>query len=79
MFVKRLNVFVWLPSEDHLGRAVLPMAELRRTPSSRQIVPLQGRPGGHEGTSGSLTVEVSRRHVCVSSDFSIRIGFFHVW
>lgn len=40
--------------EDFLGRALLSVAELRRMPSTRQIIPLQGKPG----VQGSLTVEV---------------------
>jgi hypothetical protein len=45
------------PGDDFLGRAVIPMSELRRMPSSRQIVPLTGKPGSATTTSGSVTIE----------------------
>ncbi|KAL3885788.1 hypothetical protein ACJMK2_025826 [Sinanodonta woodiana] len=43
--------------ENFLGEAVVYCEDLRRNPSSRQIIPLQGRPGVSETVSGSLTVE----------------------
>ena len=43
---------------DFLGRATIAMNELKRLPSSRQIIPLTGKPGTTT-TSGSITVEVS--------------------
>jgi hypothetical protein len=45
------------PGDDFMGQATLPMADLRRMPSSRQIVPLQPRTPGAKATSGSITVE----------------------
>ena len=50
---------------DFLGRAAIPMQELRRLPSSRQILPLTGKPGA-SSTSGSVTVEVSSRHILIT-------------
>ena len=40
--------------DDFLGRAMIPVTELRRMPSSRQIIPLSGRPGA----TGTVTAEV---------------------
>ncbi len=47
-------------TDDFLGRAVLNMSDLRQMPSSRQIIPLTGRPRARGTQSGSLTVEVSK-------------------
>jgi len=44
------------PGEDFLGRGTISMADLRRMPSSRQILPLQSNKPGAT-SSGSLTVE----------------------
>jgi len=41
------------PGDDFLGRSQIPVVELRRMPSSRQIIPLSGRPGA----TGTVTVE----------------------
>jgi hypothetical protein len=43
--------------DEFLGRATVQMEELRRMPSSRQIIPLTGRPRATTSTSGSITVE----------------------
>jgi len=40
------------------------MEDLQRNPSSRQIIPLQGRLGAGEFVSGSITVEV-RLLICL--------------
>ncbi|XP_052286622.1 phospholipid transfer protein C2CD2L-like isoform X7 [Dreissena polymorpha] len=46
------------PSNDNfLGEAIVYMEDLQRNPSSRQIIPLQGRLGAGEFVSGSITVE----------------------
>jgi len=45
------------PGDDFLGRATIPMDELKRMPSSRQIIPLTGRPRAPTSTSGSITIE----------------------
>lgn len=45
--------------ENFLGEAVVYYDELKRNPSSRQIISLQGRPErGNDIVSGSITVEV---------------------
>lgn len=54
-----LNLFVFSGSDDFLGQASVTMDDLRRLPSSRQIIPLTGRPRATTSTSGSVTVEVS--------------------
>ncbi|ELU12045.1 hypothetical protein CAPTEDRAFT_219768 [Capitella teleta] len=43
--------------DEFMGRAFVLMDELRRMPSSRQIIPLTGRPRAATSTSGSITVE----------------------
>ncbi|XP_048258084.1 uncharacterized protein LOC124117292 isoform X10 [Haliotis rufescens] len=45
------------PGEDFLGETTVYMSDLRLTPSSRQILALQSRPGNLDSISGSLTVE----------------------
>ncbi|XP_071111308.1 phospholipid transfer protein C2CD2L-like isoform X7 [Haliotis cracherodii] len=45
------------PGEDFLGETTVYMSDLRLTPSSRQILALQSRPGNMDSISGSLTVE----------------------
>ena len=56
--------------DDFLGQASVQMEELRRMPSSRQIVPLTGRPRATTSTSGSVTVEVSQLTACYSAFFN---------
>lgn len=46
-------------ADEFLGHAKVSMDDVRRLPSSRQIIPLTGRPKGVTNTSGSVTVEVS--------------------
>ena len=53
----RARIFA-LISVDFLGRALILLSELKRVPSSRQIIPLTGKPGTTT-TSGSVTVEAS--------------------
>ncbi|XP_052804410.1 phospholipid transfer protein C2CD2L-like isoform X2 [Mya arenaria] len=45
------------PNDNFLGEAVVYCEDLQRNPSSRQIIPLQGRLGVGEFVSGSITVE----------------------
>ena len=45
-------------TDNFLGEAIVYMEDLQRNPSSRQIIPLQGRLGAGEFVSGSITVEV---------------------
>ncbi|XP_064651450.1 phospholipid transfer protein C2CD2L-like isoform X35 [Lineus longissimus] len=45
-----------VPGEDFLGMAAVSVEELRKTPSSRHIIPLAGRQPG-SGKGGNLTVE----------------------
>ncbi|CAH1796737.1 unnamed protein product [Owenia fusiformis] len=45
------------PGEDFLGCNIVHMEELRRNPSSRQIIPLLPRPDKTEVVSGSITIE----------------------
>ncbi|KAL4229375.1 intracellular signal transduction [Mactra antiquata] len=45
-------------NESFLGEAVIYVEDLQRNPSSRQIIPLQGRLGVGEFVSGSITVEL---------------------
>lgn len=54
-----LNSFVFSQPDDFLGQASVIVDDLRRLPSSRQIIPLTGRPRTSTSTSGSVTVEVS--------------------
>lgn len=44
--------------ENFLGQAVVAIEELRKTPSSRQILPLQMQHDGVDYITGSVTVEV---------------------
>jgi hypothetical protein len=49
--------------ENFLGEAVVYYDELKKNPSSRQIISLQGRPEkGTDLVSGSITVEVSKSY-----------------
>ena len=48
----------FLFSDNFLGEALVYYEDLQRNPSSRQIIPLQGRLGVGEFVSGSITVEV---------------------
>ena len=52
-----MHVLSFHAAVDFLGRAVILLSELKRVPSSRQIIPLTGKPGSTT-TSGSVTVEV---------------------
>ncbi|XP_041372929.1 phospholipid transfer protein C2CD2L-like isoform X3 [Gigantopelta aegis] len=45
------------PGEDFLGENTVYIEDLRKTPSSRQILSLQSRPGNPDYINGSLTVE----------------------
>ncbi|GAB1602052.1 C2 domain-containing protein 2-like isoform X6 [Argonauta hians] len=45
------------PADEFLGDAVIYMEDVRKSPSSRQIIPLQTPAGGIEYQAGSLTVE----------------------
>jgi hypothetical protein len=45
------------PGNQLLGRASVLLDEIRRMPSSRQIIPLTGKPRSRTSTSGSVTVE----------------------
>lgn len=44
-------------SDELIGKAVVLVNEIRRMPSSRQIIPLTGKPKSRTSTSGSVTVE----------------------
>lgn len=44
--------------DEFLGEAVIFLDSLERNPSSRQIIPLQGRLSESDNIKGSLTVEV---------------------
>ena len=50
----------FLFSENFLGEALVYCEDLQKNPSSRQIIPLQGRLGAGEFVSGSITVEVRK-------------------
>ena len=44
---------------NFLGTAIVSLHELQKSPSQRQIIPLQSRPLMDDLVSGSLTLEVS--------------------
>ena len=57
--INKWRRFDRVSASEFLGRAVMTMEEVRRLPSSRQIIPLtSGRSGTGSMTSGSITVEV---------------------
>ncbi|WAR05647.1 hypothetical protein MAR_021016 [Mya arenaria] len=59
LLVKVIKASGLKQNEDNfLGEAVVYCEDLQRNPSSRQIIPLQGRLGVGEFVSGSITVEV---------------------
>ena len=59
-----MNFVVFFVSDNFLGEAVVYCEDLVRNPSTRQIIPLQGRLGVGEFVSGSVTVEVSGLVAC---------------
>jgi hypothetical protein len=51
-------MFAMVLDDEFLGRALVTIDDLRRLPSSRQIIPLTGRTSAMTTTSGSITAEV---------------------
>lgn len=53
------TIIFCLIEDEFLGDATIYIEDVRKTPSSRQIIPLQSPSGGMEYQAGSLTVEVT--------------------
>ena len=47
-----------LTGEEYIGESTIFIEDLKRTPSSRQILRLQTQPGSFDYSTGTLTVEV---------------------
>ena len=67
-----MHVLSFHAAVDFLGRAVILLSELKRVPSSRQIIPLTGKPGSTT-TSGSVTVEVNKPKENVNGGLHIKL------
>lgn len=50
-------------SDQFIGEAIVYIEDLRKTPSSRQILRLHPQPGNFEYNSGTVTAEVCDRAV----------------
>ena len=72
----RARIFA-LISVDFLGRALILLSELKRVPSSRQIIPLTGKPGSTT-TSGSVTVEASALRETIVLILGFKLSSFFV-
>ena len=49
---------VGLAGEEYIGESTIFIEDLKRTPSSRQILRLQTQPGSFDYSTGTLTAEV---------------------